>query len=198
MSVAELSEELVDKEKELAVSSVKAEKVLADVTVQAEAAEVAKQEVQKKKDKAQSIFDSISIDKRTAEDKLEKAKPALIEAENALLTIKPADIATVRKLPKPPHLIMRISDCVLLLLGRPLDQVEIDPDRPCVKPSWSHSLKMLSGGNFLQSLQNFNKDTINDEVVELLQPYFEMPDYTLEVAKKVRFCTKFQTLKLFL
>ena len=95
-SVAELSVELVDKEKELAVSSVKAEKVLADVTVQAEAAEVAKQEVQKKKDKAQSIFDSISIDKRIAEDKLEKAKPALIEAENALLTIKPADIATVR------------------------------------------------------------------------------------------------------
>ena len=55
----------------------------------------------------------------------------------------------------------------------------MDPDRPCVKPSWSASLKMLSGGNFLQCLQNFNKDTINDEVVELLQPYFEMPDYTL-------------------
>lgn len=122
-SVAELSVELVEKEKELAVSSVKAEKVLADVTVQAEAAEIAKQEVQKKKDKAQSIFDSISIDKRTAEAKLEAAKPALIEAENALLTIKPADIATVRKLPKPPHLIMRISDCVLLLLGRQIDQV---------------------------------------------------------------------------
>ena len=63
----------------------------------------------------------------------------------------------------------------------------MDPDRPCVKPSWSASLKMLSGGNFLQCLQNFNKDTINDEVVELLQPYFEMPDYTLEVAKKVHF-----------
>ena len=80
---------------------------------------------------------------------------------------------------------MRISDCVLLLLGRAMDSVDMDPDRPCVKPSWSQSLKMLSGGNFLQCLQNFNKDTINDEVVELLQPYFEMPDYTLEVAKKV-------------
>ena len=80
---------------------------------------------------------------------------------------------------------MRISDCVLLLLGRSIEPVVMDPDRPCVKPSWSYSQKTLSAGNFIQSLQNFNKDTINDEVVELLQPYFEMPDYTLEVAKKV-------------
>ena len=83
--MALLSVELVGKEKELAVSSEKAEKVLADVAVQAEAAEVAKQEVQKKKDKAQAIFDSISSDKAIAEEKLEKAKPALAEAENALL-----------------------------------------------------------------------------------------------------------------
>ena len=81
---------------------------------------------------------------------------------------------------------MRISDCVLLLLGRPIDSVEMDPDRPCVKPSWSCALKVLSGNTFLQSLQHFNKDTINDEVVELLEPYFDMPDYSLEVAKKVR------------
>ena len=67
-SVAELSVELVNKEKELAVSSQKADLVLADVTIQAEAAEIAKQEVQKKKDKAQAIFDSISMDKSIAEE----------------------------------------------------------------------------------------------------------------------------------
>ncbi|XP_013776527.1 dynein heavy chain 5, axonemal-like [Limulus polyphemus] len=184
-SVENLKQELAVMEQDLAVASDKAEKVLSEVTIRAQAAEKVKNSVQKAKDVAQVIVNEISVDKAVAEEKLEAAKPALEEAEAALNTIKPAHIATVRKLGRPPHLIMRVMDCVLLLFQRRLQHVQQDPERPCVKPSWDESLKFMSGAGFLQALQNFPKDTINDEVVELLEPYLAMDDYNMETAKRV-------------
>uniref|UniRef100_A0A4W3JGF5 Dynein axonemal heavy chain 8 n=1 Tax=Callorhinchus milii TaxID=7868 RepID=A0A4W3JGF5_CALMI len=185
VSVAALATELAGKEKELAVASNNADKVLGEVTVSAQAAEMVKNEVLLVKEKAQKIVDEIESEKIVAEEKLLAAKPALEAAEAALNTIKPADIATVRKLAKPPHLIMRILDCVLILFQKKMETITMDPEKPCVKPSWGESLKVLSGTGFLQALQTFPKDNINEEMVELLQPYFIMEDYTFENAKKV-------------
>ncbi|GAB0182986.1 dynein axonemal heavy chain 5 [Grus japonensis] len=185
VSVNQLSKELVMKEKDLAVASRKADEVLLEVTMKAQAAEKVKIQVQKVKDKAQAIVDDIAIDKAAAEEKLEAARPALEEAEAALQTIKPSDIATVRKLGKPPHLIMRIMDCVLLLFQRKIDSVTLDQERPCVKPSWTEALKLMNNSGFLSMLLTFQKDSITGETVELLEPYLDMEDYNLEIAKKV-------------
>ena len=183
-SVALLSKELVVKERELLVANAEAEEVLKEVTTKAQAAEKVKVSVQEVKDRAQKVADIISQEKAIAEEKLEAAKPALEEAERALQTIKATDIATVRKLAKPPHLIMRIMDCVLLLFRRHLNLNTLDLEKPGPKPTWGESLKMMSQTGFLQMLQHFPKDSINDETVELMQPYFDMEDYNLEVAMR--------------
>ncbi|KAG5886923.1 hypothetical protein JTB14_034199 [Gonioctena quinquepunctata] len=45
--------------------------------------------------------------------------------------------------------------------------------------------KMMASTTFLLQLQNYPKDIINNEMVEFLQPYFEMEDYNMDTAKRV-------------
>lgn len=65
------------------------------MTSRAEEASKIKEEVEKVRDKAQALVDDIAADKALAEEKLEAARPALEEAEEALNTIKPAHIGIV-------------------------------------------------------------------------------------------------------
>ncbi|XP_047128865.1 dynein axonemal heavy chain 5 isoform X1 [Hydra vulgaris] len=183
-TVVELSQQLDSKEKDIIIASKKADSVLKEVTETAQAAEKVKSAVSIVKDKAQLIFDAISTDKLFAENKLKVAQPALDEAEAALNTIKPAHISNIRKLLKPPHLIMRIMDCILILFNHKMDSVTIDFEKNCVRPSWSESLRMMSQAGFLQSLLSFQKDSINGEMVELMEPYLAAEDYNLDAAKK--------------
>ncbi|ESN99020.1 hypothetical protein HELRODRAFT_162498 [Helobdella robusta] len=184
-SVNQLSEELKMKEKELVVATEEADKVMHDVQTRAQAAEQVKGQVLAVMEKAQKIVNDINIDKAKAELKLEAAKPALEAAEAALRTIHYSHIASVRRLGRPPNLIMRIMDCVLLLFRLPILPVSINMERLCPEPSWNEALKLMAQANFLQGLTNFPKDTINEETVELLQPYLNMPDYNIETATKV-------------
>jgi dynein heavy chain len=185
-SVAVLQTELVVKEKDLAIASKEADVVLAEVTVSTIAAEKVKEAVLKVKTKSEGIANAIKADKTIAEKSLAEAEPALELARSALNSIQPAHISTVRKLAKPPHLIMRIMDGVILLqkrkIGIPLVQ---DPERPCMAPGWAEAQKLMSSSDFLNSLLNFPKDEINAETVEFLEPLQDMPDFNLEGAKKV-------------
>ena len=45
-------------------------------------------------------------------------------------------------------------------------------------------MKMMADTGFLNKLLNFPKERINDETCELLQPYFDAPDFNFEDAKK--------------
>ena len=61
-----------------------------------------------------------------------------------------------------------------------------DPTVPSPRPSWGEALKIMASTSFLSQLLNFPKDTINDEMVELLEPYLTMDDYNMTTAKRVR------------
>lgn len=142
VSVTVLKKELAKMEADLQIASEEAERVLASVKERAEEAEVIRNRVQNSKEMAEKLVVDIEVDRTVAEEKLVAAKPALEEAEAALNTIQPAHIATVRKLGRPPHLIMRIMDCVLILFQKKLHWSFPDPQLPCPKPSWAEALKV--------------------------------------------------------
>ncbi len=76
-------------------------------------------------------------------------------------------------------------DCVLIFFQRPVDRVVPDKEgRQCPNPSWAQSLKMMTG-DFLNNVLDFNKDLINEESIELAEPYQRMEDYNFEAAKNV-------------
>ena len=185
INVSQLQQELTVKEQELLIASKEADVVLIQVTLSTEQAQVVKDNVYKVKQDCQLIATTIHKDKSVAEGELEAAKPALEEAANALNSIQPSHISSVRKLAKPPHLIMRIMDGVLLLQQKKIDVCTQDPERSCVKPSWQESMKLMSTPDFLSSLLKFQKDEMTEECIELIEPLIEMPDFTTEGAKKV-------------
>ncbi len=45
----------------------------------------------------------------------------------------------------------------------------------------------MSSSSFLFNLKNFDKDTINEETIELIQVYFDSDDYNFASAQKVIF-----------
>ena len=86
---------------------------------------------------------------------------------------------------KPPHLIMRVMDATMILFRTKLPLISMDPTVPCPKPSWTEALKVMASATFLSQLLHFPKDSINDEMVELLEPYLTMEDYNMATAKRV-------------
>ncbi|RVE46462.1 hypothetical protein evm_008872 [Chilo suppressalis] len=182
-SVDILKKELELKEVEIKEATAKAEEVLAAVADSQAAAEVVKAEVLEVKDRAVKLVSVIAAETAIAEEKLAAAKPALDAAEAALQTINAADIATVRKLGKPPFLITLIMDAVILLFRKKIDPIRPDPEKQFLTASWAESLKVMADTRFLNNLKFYPKDEINAEMVDLLQPYFNFPQYTFEAAK---------------
>uniref|UniRef100_A0A1E1WJY1 Dynein heavy chain ATP-binding dynein motor region domain-containing protein n=1 Tax=Pectinophora gossypiella TaxID=13191 RepID=A0A1E1WJY1_PECGO len=182
-SVDVLKKELEVKEQEIKVATANAEEVLAAVAESAAAAEVVKAGVLEVKERAVQLVSVIAAETAIAEEKLADAKPALEAAEAALLTINAADIATVRKLGKPPFLITLIMDCVILLFRKKIESVKPDPEKNFLIASWGESLKVMADSKFLNNLKFYPKDEINAEMVDLLQPYFNFSQYTFEAAK---------------
>jgi len=131
----------------------------------------------------------ISADKAACLADLAQAQPIVERAVRAVDSIKAADINEIKRLGKPSDIIRVVFDCVLLLFQRPLERVaaaEVTIKKRTfefIEPSFASAVSMMSETSFLRNLQAFNKDTVNEETVELLKPYTETAEFDPAVAK---------------
>jgi dynein heavy chain, axonemal len=109
-----------------------------------------------------------------------------LQALKALNSITPKDIGSLKALKNPPDIVKRIFDSVLLLRFYNLEKPSWQEVKGAnvLMTSYDASVKMMSDSQFLSHLMNFPKEQINDETVELLQPYFSAPDFNYESAAK--------------
>ena len=100
----------------------------------------------------------IAIEKQEAEDDLAKAIPALEAAAEALKNLKKEDITEIKAFAKPPAAVQKVCECVQILKK----EKEI---------GWVGAKLMLGAGDFLKSLQVYDKDAITDKMIRDLGKY---------------------------
>jgi dynein heavy chain len=164
-------------------------RMLADLEVKSMEAQKESEKVSKIKAGCEAEAARISGEKSECEADLAKAQPFLDMANEAIRSIKPAHINEVKKLPKPSDIIKLVFDGVLMLFMRNVDSVvvtEVTVNKKTfefINPSYTYAQTMMADAKFLQNLQNFAKDNLNDETIELITPYLDLEDFTPKVAK---------------
>jgi len=190
--VAKMKIELAETEKILVVTSARIDKMVINLTDKKGKAEKVKAEVQITVNSVETVAAKIGADRDSCNKDLEAAQPAMEAAAKALDAIKPDDIKGLKALQKPPNLIKRIFDGVIILCRKKIDHVVIDGEtqtkggKDIMVCSWSTTQSMFNQKDptILEMLQAFDTDSITDETCELLYPYVEMDDFTFEFAAK--------------
>lgn len=89
---------------------------------------------------------------------MEDVLPQMKEAEEALSSLTPADLASVRTMKSPPMPVKVVMEAICILR-------DIKPDNDY----WSLSKKMLNDPKYVEYLLTFDKDMIPDHISEKLQ-----------------------------
>ncbi|CAD7937238.1 unnamed protein product [Amoebophrya sp. A120] len=188
--VEEMKIELREQEKVLKIEEEKTNKLLTKVQYEKGKAEKKAEEVGVQKAGCLETAATIQKDKEEANIELQKAMPFLHEAEAACKSITPKDITELKTNKNPTDVIKLTFDGLAILMiqavippaKKTFNISKVDAD--FIADSFQEYTKFtLSDMRFLPSLLDFaanEKDNMNDETCELLEPYLR---YNADPAK---------------
>uniref|UniRef100_A0A3Q0KTZ4 Dynein axonemal heavy chain 2 n=1 Tax=Schistosoma mansoni TaxID=6183 RepID=A0A3Q0KTZ4_SCHMA len=111
-----------------------------------------------------------------AQADLAQAMPALEAAVQALESLNKKDITEIKSYGKPPLLVQKVLEAVMILRG--------------ADPSWAESKRQLGEQDFIKQLINFDKDNISDKTLKRIGQYCSQDDFQPDVVGKVSSAAK--------
>ena len=98
---------------------------------------------------------------------MEKAKPALLSALQAVNELSKDDIVELKKVNNPIPAVELALRCTLIYLGYH-------------KPDWPMAQKALADMKFLDKLRNFDKDSVPAKVLNKVKNLTTKPEFNVE------------------
>ena len=182
--IAILKEDLAKEEVKLGEAAKKTDKLLKELEVENAKAKKKADEVGIVKQGCEEQAAKIAVEKADAEKDLAIAMPYLEKAIRAVDSITPKDINELKSSKNPADTTKMILDAVHIILNFQMIPVKSGSwkiskqDVDFIKDSFEECTKgTLSNARFLKILQEFSefeKDNINDETCELLEPYLKL------------------------
>jgi len=167
-----LKGELQKLEPVLKTKAVETEALLIDVAQQSAEAQVVAEKVGAEEaivGKQAAETAAVAAD---AQKDLDRALPALESAKKALSSLTKADITEVKSFTNPPTAVRVVMEAVCVLLGE--------------KEAWDNAKKVLGKPDFLEQLQNYDKDNIPESrLKKLRKQYIQAEEMQVEVIQKV-------------
>uniref|UniRef100_A0A8C4ETJ4 Dynein, axonemal, heavy chain 7 n=1 Tax=Dicentrarchus labrax TaxID=13489 RepID=A0A8C4ETJ4_DICLA len=183
--VASMQVELEALQPQLIVASKEVDEMM--VVIEHESVEVAKTEKVVKVDEA--IANEQAMAAKAIKDEcdadLAVAMPILESALSALNTLTNQDITVVKSMKSPPPAVKLVMEAICILKGLKPDRVP-DPSGSGkkVEDFWGPAKKLLGDMKFLQSLHEYDKDNIPQNLMTIIRnKYITNPDF---VPEKIR------------
>lgn len=111
-----------------------------------------------------------------AQADLDQALPALNSAVKALEAINKKDLNEIRSYGKPPPLVEKVMEAVMVLRKN--------------EPTWDEAKRQLGNPNFIKQLVGFDKDNISDKILKRTSQYCADENFQPDIVGRVSGASK--------
>ncbi|NWQ64257.1 DYH1 protein, partial [Neopipo cinnamomea] len=189
--VAKMQEELESARPLLAQAAKDTEATIEQLKVDTAVAEETRSAVQAEEAKANEKAQTAQAIADDAQKDLAEALPALDAALASLKNLNRNDVTEVRALQRPPPGVKIVIEAVCIMQGKKPKKVAGEKIGTKVDDYWEPGRALLQDPvQFLNSLTEYDKDNISDNVIKAIQPYIDNEEFQpAAIAKVSKACT---------